>query len=288
MSTITNAMSVDVEDYYQVSAFAPVVARESWDRFPPRVEDNTRRVLDLFAEAGIRATFFVLGCVGERHPALMRAIVDQGHELASHGYAHYRVSEQDRAAFHADAARTKALLEDIGGTLVQGYRAASFSITRETWWALDVLEEVGYRYSSSINPIRHDHYGVPDAPLHAFRPDGLSLLEVPVAAAEFGRGRLPSGGGGYFRLLPYRASRWSLRRINEQARRPAVFYFHPWEIDPDQPPVGPLPACTRFRHYVNLGRMEGKLRRLLADFAWDRMDRIFLPACHEIREAALA
>jgi polysaccharide deacetylase family protein (PEP-CTERM system associated) len=272
---IANALTVDVEDYFQVSAFADRIARDQWDTLPCRVERNIDRILELFAEADARATFFTLGWIAERYPALIKRISAAGHEVASHGFGHRRASEQCRDAFLADIRLAKAILEDIAGHAVNGYRAPSFSVNRGNDWAFDCMTEAGYRYSSSIYPIRHDHYGVPDAPrfAHEVRP---GLLEVPVATIRMLDKNLPAGGGGYFRLLPYAVSRWSIRRINTIDRKPAMFYFHPWEIDPDQPRVGGVSAKTRFRHYVNLGRMEPRLARLLADFRWDRADRVFL------------
>lgn len=274
--TPINAMTVDVEDYYQVSAFEPHVRRDEWNRYESRVERNTDRILDLFAAHGVRATFFMLGIVAERYPALIRRIVASGHELASHGYAHVRVTQQQPEEFRADVVRTKQLLEDLGGVPVRGYRAASYSIGADNLWALDVLAQAGHSYSSSIYPIRHDLYGMPSAPRFAFRPNA-TLLEVPVTTVELLNQRLPCGGGGYFRLLPYRWSRWAMRRVNQRDRQSCVFYFHPWEIDPDQPRPPQLRLKTRVRHYLNLRRMERRLARLLADFRWGRMDEIFLP-----------
>ena len=270
-----NAMSVDVEDYYQVSAFENHVGRDQWGTMPSRVVANTDRILELFSRYEVRATFFTLGCVASRDPGLLRAIVDGGHEVASHGWSHHRATSQDREEFREDIRRTKAALEDIGGVEVKGYRAASYSITLDNLWALDVLQEEGHTYSSSIYPIRHDHYGIPDFPRFAFRLRPGSLLEVPVTTvAAMGR-KFPCGGGGWFRALPYGVTRWALRRVNEADRQPAVFYFHPWEVDPHQPRVADLPLKTRFRHYLNLGRVESRLHRLLSEFRWDRMDNIF-------------
>lgn len=277
-ATITNALTVDVEDYFQVSAFEPHIHRSDWDSIPCRVERNMDRILDLFAEEGVHATFFTLGWVAERYPHLIRRIVKEGHELASHGYEHIRVINQEPAAFQADVTRTKQLLEDLGGVEVRGYRAASYSIGEKNLWALDVLHEVGYRYSSSIYPIKHDLYGMPSAPRFAFRPKPDGILEIPVTTVMVGGRKLPCGGGGYFRLFPYRLSRWAIKRVNDQDRQACLFYFHPWEIDPDQPRQQGLPLKTRFRHYLNLGRTEGRLRQLLQDFRWDRMDRVFLKA----------
>lgn len=275
-TTPINAMTVDVEDYYQVSAFEPHVRRDEWNRYESRVERNTDRILDLFAAHGVRATFFMLGIVAERYPALIRRIVASGHELASHGYAHVRVTQQQPEEFRADVVRTKQLLEDLSGVPVRGYRAASYSIGAGNLWALDVLAQAGHSYSSSIYPIRHDLYGMPSAPRFAFRPNA-TLLEVPVTTVELLNQRLPCGGGGYFRLLPYRWSRWAMRRVNQRDRQSCVFYFHPWEIDPDQPRPPQLRLKTRVRHYLNLRRMERRLARLLGDFRWGRMDEIFLP-----------
>ena len=274
-------MSVDVEDYFQVSAFAPHIRREDWDCLPCRVEKNVDLILGLLDESGARATFFTLGWIAERHPQLVRRIVDNGHELASHGYGHQRASELTPAAFRDDVTRAKRLLEDLGGVAVRGYRAPSFSIGRSNWWAVDALEEAGYVYSSSIYPVRHDHYGMPDAPRFPHRPNGESgILEVPPTTLPlFGR-NLPAAGGGWFRLLPYDVSRWMLRRVNAQDQAPCVFYFHPWEVDPEQPRQRGLPARTRFRHYLNLHRTQGRLRKLLNDFEWDRVDRVFLQAHH--------
>jgi polysaccharide deacetylase family protein (PEP-CTERM system associated) len=274
---VVNAMTCDVEDYFQVSAFAPFIPRDSWHARECRVEANMERVLSLFGEAGIKATFFTLGWIAERYPHVVRAIVDGGHELASHGYSHLRASEQARAEFSQDIRRAKRTLEDIGGQEVVGYRAPSFSIGEDNLWALDALLEAGYRYSSSIYPISHDHYGMPAAPRFAFYPKGPDgLLEVPITTVRLMQRNLPAGGGGYFRLLPYSLSRWMMERVNKVDRESAIFYFHPWEMDPGQPRPGGLSAKARFRHYINIGRMEDRVRQLTRDFAWDRMDRIFL------------
>jgi len=274
-----NAMTVDVEDYFQVSAFEPYIARSEWEHLPHRVEQNTNRIMDLFAEYEIKATFFTLGWVAERYPALIRRIVAEGHELASHGCAHIRVTEQTPAAFRQDVSRAKAILEDLGGVPVRGYRAASYSIGAGNLWALDELYQAGYAYSSSIYPIHHDLYGMPEAPRFAFWPrGGDGILEIPVTTVELGKRKLPCGGGGYFRLLPYALSRWALRRVNDKDQQSGVFYFHPWEIDPQQPRQVGVDLKTRVRHYLNLDRMERRLQALLRDFRWDRMDRIFLEA----------
>jgi polysaccharide deacetylase family protein (PEP-CTERM system associated) len=270
-----SAMSVDVEDYFHVSAFRPWVNPGDWDRYPLRLERNLRRILDLFDDAGVRATFFWLGWAAERLPLLVREVSARGHELASHGYGHVRVHEQTPAEFRADVARTRTLLEDLSGRAVIGYRAASFSIDSRNLWALDELLEAGYRYSSSINPIRHDHYGMREAPRFAFRFDGKPITEIPITTLEIRGMRWPCGGGGFFRLLPYRWSRWALGRVRTSEGQPAVFYFHPWEIDPEQPRVPGIDARARFRHYVNLNRFEGKLQRLLGDFRWAPLNEVF-------------
>lgn len=273
-----NAMTVDVEDYFQVSAFEHYVPREDWDRLPCRVERNMDRILELFSDQGVKATFFTLGWIAERYPMLVRRTVEEGHELASHGWSHVRVTEQGVDAFRRDVTRTKAFLEDLSGRAVNGYRAASYSIGERNLWALNVLDEVGYLYSSSIYPIRHDLYGMPDAPRFAFRPNGGSdFLEIPVTTVELGETKFPCGGGGYFRLFPYALSRWALRRVNRRDGQPSIFYFHPWEIDPDQPRQRGVDIKTRFRHYLNLGRMENRLSRLMRDFRWGRVDEVFLP-----------
>ncbi len=269
-----NAMSVDVEDYFQVSAFEPHVSRDEWEDWPLRVRDNTVRLLELFEQKGARATFFTLGWIAEKEPALVRDIVAAGHEVASHGWSHRRVTSQKPDEFRADVRRTRLLLEDIAGQPVVGYRAASYSVTLDTLWALDILGEEGYRYSSSICPIRHDHYGIPEFPRFACRLAEDGILEVPVTTTVVAGRNIPCGGGGWFRLAPYAYSRWALRRVNRECQ-PAVFYLHPWEIDPGQPRVEGLSARTRFRHYLNLRLTQPRLERLLDDFRWDRMDRVF-------------
>jgi len=272
---IRNAMTVDVEDYFQVQTFTTCVPRASWDAIPPRVEANVERVLGHFAAAGVSATFFTLGWIAERHPALIRRIVAAGHELASHGYDHTRADAQDPASFRADIGRTRRLLEDIGGVPVAGYRAATFSIGARNPWAFAALEAEGYRYSSSVNPIRHDLYGNPDAPRVPFRPDDGTLWEIPMTTVRaFGR-NLPCSGGGFFRLLPYPAFHAGLAWVNRHEARPGIFYFHPWEVDPDQPRIAGADWKSRFRHYTSLSRMGGRLDRLLADFSWGRMDQVF-------------
>ncbi len=270
-----NAMTVDVEDYFQVSAMEPHVPRSTWETTPMRVEANVERILQLFAEHAVKGTFFTLGWIAQRHPAMVRRIVAEGHELASHGWEHIRVNTQQPEAFRADVTRTRALLEDIGGVAVTGYRAASYSIGRDNLWALDVLADAGYRYSSSIAPIRHDLYGMPEAPRFAFAAAGGRLAEIPVTTLPLAGRNINCGGGGWFRLFPYGFSRWALQRINRHEGQSGHFYFHPWEIDPGQPRPDGVSAKTRFRHYLNLERMEPRLRCLLGDFKWDRMDRVF-------------
>jgi polysaccharide deacetylase family protein (PEP-CTERM system associated) len=273
--TIRNALTCDVEEHFQVAAFERTIPRASWDGQPSRVEANTGRVLELFARRGVRGTFFVLGCIAERFPALVRRIVAEGHELASHGYDHTRLYDFTPQRLREDVTRTKGLLEDIGGVEVRGYRAPSYSIDARNLWALDVLQEAGHRYSSSIYPIRHDLYGMPDAPRFAFQPRPDGILEIPVTTVELGGRKLPCGGGGYFRLLPYPLFRWMLRRVNNRDVQSGVFYFHPWEVDPQQPRVQDAPLRSRFRHYTNLDAMESRLDRLLVDFSWGRMDEVF-------------
>lgn len=264
------AMSVDVEDYFQVWALSSTIRREDWGSYSPRVEDATRRVLDLFDRHRAKATFFTLGWIAERAPGLVCDIVARGHELASHGYDHTKAFDQTPDEFRADVAKTKRILEDLGGVAVKGFRAAGFSIDARTPWAHEILAGTGHLYSSSSHPIAHDHYGDPLAPRSPHRRCGI--IEAPVATAEvFGR-RVSSAGGGWFRAAPYALSRRLIARAAKTIDGPAIFYFHPWEIDAGQPRVEGLPAKSRFRHYLNLDRMEGKLDRLLGDFAWGRID----------------
>ena len=276
VKTIRNALTIDVEDYFQVSAFAPYIPRDHWERRDCRVERNVERILQMLDDHGTKATFFTLGWIAERHPQVVRRIVEQGHELASHGYGHERASDLTESAFFSDIDSAKKILEDLSGCSVTGYRAPSFSIGEGNLWAFDCLERAGYRYSSSIYPIRHDHYGMPDAPRFAHRVRG-ALVEVPVTTARLLNRNWPASGGGYFRLMPYALSSWLLRQVNQNDGQPVIFYFHPWEIDVDQPRVEGINAKTRFRHYVNLHRTEARIRRLLRDFSWARMDEIFLP-----------
>ena len=270
-----NALSVDVEDWFQVGAFENVIARGAWDALPQRVERNGDAVLDLFERAGVKATFFTLGWVAERHPALMRRIAEAGHEVASHGWDHARVFTMSPEAFRADVRRAHAAIEDSSGQSPAGYRAPSFSIDKRTPWAHEILAEEGYAYSSSVAPVRHDHYGWPEAPRFAHRPvAGSELIELPVTTVEVAGRRMAAGGGGFFRLLPYRFSSWAITRVNGAEERPAVFYFHPWEIDPGQPRVGNAPLKSRMRHYSRLSAMEPKLLKLLRDHRWTRTDLV--------------
>lgn len=269
-----NALSVDVEDWFQVGAFENVISRSDWDACECRVERNTDALLAMFEAASIKATFFTLGWVAQRYPALIRRIADAGHELGNHGQNHDRVFTFTSQQFAADLDRSRKAIEDAAGVAVHGYRAPSFSINPNTPWAHEVMAEQGYSYSSSINPIKHDHYGWPDAPRFAFHPlPDSDLVEIPVTTAMLGKKRIAAGGGGFFRLLPYSYSRWAIRQVNADAR-PGIIYFHPWEIDPDQPRVANAPIKSKLRHYTNLDAMAGKLKRLMADFKWDRLDRI--------------
>lgn len=277
---IVNAMTVDVEDYFQVQAFAGCVARERWDGFERRVEANTDRMLDQFARAGVHATFFTLAWVAERHPALIRRIVAGGHELASHGYDHTRADAQNPLEFAADVGRARRVLEQTGGVPVIGYRAATFSIGPRNEWAFDVLAEQGYAYSSSTYPVRHDLYGDPSASRRPYRPRDGQLWEFPMSTVRVMDQNLPCSGGGYFRLLPYAVFRRGLQRLHRTERRSGIFYTHPWEIDARQPRIRGARAGARFRHYVNLSRTEQRLERLLHDFAWDRMDHVFADLLH--------
>lgn len=272
-----NAMTVDVEDYFQVSAFESHIARNQWDSLPHRVEQNTHRILDLFDQHQVKATFFTLGWVAERYPQLVKRIVSDGHELASHGYQHTRVTEQTPEQFRQDLRISRQILEDISGMAVVGYRAASYSIGAKNLWALEVLQDEGFQYSSSIYPVKHDLYGMPGAPRFAFRPDNApNLLEIPITTLKILDRNLPCGGGGFFRLYPYQVSKWAYRYVNSHEKQSGIFYFHPWEIDPEQPRQHNLSLKTRFRHYLNLDSMQSRLNSLLTDFAWDTMQNVFL------------
>lgn len=269
-----NALTIDVEDYFQVSAFAPHIPRSEWPIQECRVERNVDCILAMLDEHDTKATFFTLGWIAERYPDIVRRIVANGHEVASHGYGHERASDQTPESFFADINVAKLILEDISGTEIKGYRAPSFSIGEKNLWAFECLERAGYHYSSSIYPIRHDHYGMPNALRHAHAIG--TLLEIPATTLRVFNRNWPASGGGYFRLMPYSLSRWMIERINRVDQMPAVFYFHPWEVDVEQPRIAGISAKTRFRHYVNIHRMEQRLHRLLGDFSWTRMDILFL------------
>jgi len=272
---VINGLSVDVEDWFQVGAFENVIKRDQWASLDDRVERNVRAILELFDAAGAKATFFTLGWVAQRHTGLLREIADAGHEIASHGWDHRRVFTLTPAEFAEDIRKAREVLEDASGQQVTGYRAPSFSIDKRNPWAFEVLAEQGYTYSSSVAPVAHDHYGWAEAPRFAFRPlADAPLVELPVTTAMLGGKRVAAGGGGFFRVLPYAFSRWAIRQVNREDGRPAVFYFHPWEIDPDQPRVAGAPLRSQFRHYTNLGRMAGKLSQLVDEFAWGRVDLV--------------
>ncbi len=277
MSKLKNAMTVDVEDYFQVSAFESYISKNQWDKLPQRVEQNTNRVLDIFAKHEVKATFFTLGWVAERYPDLVKRIVKEGHELACHGYEHIRVTQQTPEQFRADISKTKKILENLGGCEVKGYRAASYSINKTNLWALDILQEEGFKYSSSIYPVKHDLYGIPDAPRFMYESiSGSNFKEIPITTLRFGGKNIPCGGGGFFRFYPYIFSKWAFNRVNNQENQAGLFYFHPWEIDPEQPKQDDLSLKTQFRHYLNLNRMENRLEQLLSDFEWDTMENVFL------------
>lgn len=276
---LVNALSVDVEDYFQVQAFEGCVETGAWDDYPSRVERNTDALLQIWDEAGVKATFFTLGWVAQRHPALVRRIVDAGHELASHGLCHKRVDRETAESFRDDIRSSKAILEDVGGAAVKGYRAATFSMNEDTTpFAWRVLEEEGFAYSSSIYPVKRDFYSNADAPRGPYKPVGADkLVEIPISTVRVGKRNLPAGGGGYFRLLPYGLTRAAINRVNKTENVPTVFYIHPWEVDPEQPRMDGASAKSRFRHYLNLHKTGDRLRRLSRDFAWGRMDDVFAP-----------
>ncbi len=270
-----NAFTVDVEDYFQVEAFAGIIDRQDWERWPRRVVQNTNRLLDILSDAGVTGTFFTLGWVAQRHPELVRRIVAEGHELASHGSDHFRADKQSPQEFRMDVRRSKAVLEDLAGVSISGFRAPTFSIGFGNRWVYLILAEEGFCYSSSVYPIAHDLYGDANAPRFPFSPHP-GVVEIPLTTVRVLGRNLPASGGGYFRLLPYRLSRSALRMARRELDLPCVFYIHPWEIDPDQPRQKKASRRSQFRHYLNLSRTEGRLRRLLGDFSWNRMDRIFL------------
>ncbi len=271
---VRNALSVDVEDWFQVGAFESVIDRKDWDGLECRVEANTDKILAMFDVAGVTGTFFTLGWVAERYPALIRRIAERGHEIASHGWDHKRVFAMTPAEFTSDLRRAREVLQDISGSAVTGYRAPSFSIDKRTPWAHEALAEAGYAYSSSVAPVVHDHYGWPEAPRFGFRPvKGSDLIELPVTTARLAGRTLAAGGGGFFRMLPYSFSKWAVRQVNSETR-PAIIYFHPWEVDPGQPRVAGASLKSKLRHYTNLGKMAAKLERLIGDFDWGRVDAV--------------
>ena len=272
---IKNAMTIDVEDYFQVSAFSNNISLDQWCKHDCRVERNMARMLELFDQHDVKGTFFTLGWIAQNYPNIVKQIVAGGHELASHGRNHVRAYEQSPREFTEDISATKKLLEDIGGVEVRGYRAASFSIDERNLWAYDCLAEAGYRYSSSVYPVQHDHYGMPNAPRFSFYAHSSGLIEVPISTVRLMNRLWPSGGGGYFRFFPYAISKQLIQAVNNKEKRSAIFYLHPWEIDPDQPRQNNIPLKTKFRHYVNLQRTYGRLGKLLTDFSWDRMDQVF-------------
>ncbi len=274
---ITNALTFDVEEYFQVSAFEHDIARDAWGRWPSRVEASVKVLLDVLDTHGARATFFTLGYIAQNHPNLIAEIVNRGHELGCHGFEHIRVHNQSRSEFRADITRSKKILEDCAGVEVRGYRAASFSISRAEFWAFDEMAEVGFTYSSSIYPVQRDHYGIPDAPRTPFRPaaEHPQLVEIPISTIRFNGRNFPIGGGGFFRLYPYAVSRYLIRHANLKEKMRANMYFHPWEFDPGQPRIENLPVKTRFRHYLNLSRTVGRLKQLLKDFSWSTMSDVY-------------
>jgi polysaccharide deacetylase family protein (PEP-CTERM system associated) len=279
MNEIVNAFSIDVEDWFQVAAFASYIDRKDWDSLECRVERNVDVLLETLDRHQVNATFFTLGWIAERYPAMVGRIVAGGHELASHGYGHHMVGELGPELFREDVVKAKAILESIAGCEVVGYRAPSFSVGRDTLWALDILAETGHRYSSSIYPIKHDLYGMPEAPRFAHQRSGL--LEIPATSIRLGERNYPASGGGFFRLLPYPVSRWSVQRVNRADRQAAVFYCHPWEIDPGQPRMNQASSKSRFRHYVNQTRMLGKIDRLLGDFRWGTVAKVIHAGNHQ-------
>jgi polysaccharide deacetylase family protein (PEP-CTERM system associated) len=288
-SGVVNAMTVDVEDYFQVSAFRHVVPFDSWDGLESRVCRNTERLLSILGDADVRGTFFMLGWVARKYPRLVRAIADAGHELASHGCDHRLVYESTEKEFRNDIRVAKRLIEDAGGQAVTGYRAPSFSIVKESMWALDILIEEGFEYDASIYPIRHDRYGVPgaDRHIHDLRRAAGTIRECPSATIRYGPFTLPTAGGGYFRILPYAWTRWGIERLNRVEGQPAIFYLHPWEIDPAQPRLASR-SLSSLRHYSNLAGCERRLKRLLREFPFGRLADVLAAAGHQSSAPALA
>ena len=272
---VPNGMSVDVEEYFQVSAFDTIIGREDWGTMSSRLALAIDKILALYDEYDVKATFFTLGWIADRHPEVIKRIAREGHEIASHGHEHTRVHVLGKNKFRTDIETTREKLEDLSGSPVIGYRAPSFSIGPNTPWAHDELAAAGYRYSSSVFPIRHDHYGQPNAPRFAYRPTSSGVVEIPMSTLRRMGRTWPCSGGGYFRLMPLQYSKWAVSQINSKEQLPAVFYFHPWELDPDQPRPDGLPRKTRFRHYLNLDKFEFRLAAMLQEFAWCRMDEIY-------------
>lgn len=273
-SHILNAFTVDVEDYFQVSAFTSYIRRDEWNSLDSRIEKNIDKILSMLDLSGTKGTFFTLGWIAERYPQMVRTIVQEGHELASHGYGHERASNMSEKNFSDDVILAKCILEDISSIEIKGYRAPSFSINENNLWSYDCLRSAGYKYSSSTYPIKHDHYGMPNSPRFAYTVRE-GLLEIPITTLRMWGKNFPSSGGGYFRLLPYSISKLMINSVLLRDQQSAMFYFHPWEIDVDQPKVLGLDIRTKFRHYVNLELMENKVSRLLSDFKWDRVDNVF-------------
>lgn len=272
--SVRNALTIDVEDYFQVSAFEDSVSRDQWSSIEPRVERNTQRLLAIFAEQDAQATFFVLGWVAKRFPGLIRQMVAEGHEVASHGMLHQRASSQTKAEFRQDVKDSKSLLEDITGKEILGYRAPSFSFTKENLWVYDILRDEGYLYSSSVYPVVHDHYGIPDAPRFRYQPiEGID--EIPLSTLSFFGKNIPISGGGYFRLYPYWLTRWAMKRFSQENEKPYIFYLHPWEVDPHQPRMSDLSVKTRFRHYLNLEKVESRIQAMLREFEWASMAQLY-------------
>ncbi|MEM7469597.1 MAG: XrtA system polysaccharide deacetylase [Pseudomonadota bacterium] len=273
---IVNALTFDIEEYFQVSAFETVINRDEWDRWESRVDFATNRILDLLAEHSTKATFFTLGLVAEKHPALIRRIIGDGHELACHGYQHVRITQQTREEFRADVEHAKAILEDVSGVSLEGYRAASFSINKSNFWAFNEIADAGFAYSSSVYPVKHDLYGIPDAPRVPFKPvENVNLVEIPVSTVRLFDRNFPAGGGGYFRLYPYAVTKRLIRTIHNCEGTSANMYFHPWEFDPEQPRPEGVSAKSRFRHYLNQGKSLERLGRLLRDFSWSTMGEVY-------------
>ena len=274
--TVTNAISIDVEDYFQVSAFENSIDRKNWDSLEHRVSKNMDKVFEVLSDTHVQATFFILGWVAERYPEMVKKITKNGHEIASHGYGHQRVSDLTRKEFKEDVTRAKGILEDISGIQIQGYRAPSYSIGKNNIWALEVLADTGHQYSSSIYPIKHDHYGYPEAPRFVFKDENTGLIEIPITTMKLFSRLYPAGGGGFFRFYPYSFSKWAINRVNQVYKQPSVFYFHPWELDPDQPRQVNISRKSKFRHYLNLNKTEPRLRQLLTDFKWGKVYDVFI------------